>query len=208
MIILLPALLLAAALPPRLPPRNSCASVPGFAAFRTQLRTAIARRDAAFVLSVASDDISFSFGDDPGKAGFAGAWDLAHPDRSPLWPVLAETLRLGCARSEDGTLWSPSMALADGDDEDAGISRAVAIGPGAVLRAAPSDRARIVSRLDFDVLTLAADDQGESAWARVAIADGRRGWVRRASIRGFGDYRAVFERRGGRWRMIAFVAGD
>jgi SH3-like domain-containing protein len=100
------------------------------------------------------------------------------------------------------------MALVDGDDEDAGISRAVAVGRGAVLRAAPSDRARIVSQLASDLLTLPADDQGEGAWVRVATADGRRGWVRRALIRGFGDYRAVFERRGGRWRMIAFVAGD
>jgi hypothetical protein len=208
----LPALLLvatpAAALPPRLPPVDRCASAPGFATFRARLQAAIARRDAAFLLSIASDDISFSFGDDPGKAGFVRAWDLAHPARSRLWRVLGETLRLGCGHADDGTLWSPAMALVEGDDEDAGIGRAVAVGPGAVLRAAPSDRGRIVSPLSFDVLTLPAGDAGEGAWVRVATADGRRGWVRRASIRGFGDYRAVFERRGGRWRMIAFVAGD
>jgi hypothetical protein len=82
----LPALLLLAtpapALPPRVPPVDRCASETGFAAFRTRLNAAIARRDAAFILSIASDDISFSFGDDPGKAGFASAWDLAHPATS------------------------------------------------------------------------------------------------------------------------------
>jgi hypothetical protein len=38
--------------------------------------------------------------------------------------------------------------------------------------------------------------------------DGRSGYIRQALFRGFDDYRAVFERRHGRWRMTAFVAGD
>jgi hypothetical protein len=32
--------------------------------------------------------------------------------------------------------------------------------------------------------------------------------VRRRDVRDLADYRAVFEKRGGRWRMTAFIAGD
>jgi hypothetical protein len=193
----------------RLPPVDTCASDIGFAAFRAALNRAIARRDAAFILSAASDDISWSFGDEPGRAGFARAWGLSRPASSRLWRELAEALRLGCRRADDGSLWAPAMSLNEEDaDMDAFENAVVAVTPGAVLRARPADNARPVAALRWDVLTLADGDDGTSAWARASLEDGRSGWVRRSQVRSFGDYRAVFERRGGRWRMTAFVAGD
>ena len=66
----------------RLSPVDTCASDIGFATFRAALNRAIARRDAAFILSVAADDIQYSFGDTPGRAGFARVWGLAVPRRA------------------------------------------------------------------------------------------------------------------------------
>lgn len=198
----------ASALPVRVPPTDSCAQDRSFAAFRTALLAAIARKDAAFILAAATDDIQYSFGDDPGRAGFARAWGLARPATSALWRELAAALRLGCARDEAGEFWAPSMSLIG--DENLGeeyYASAVAVGPGAALHAGRSDASRTIAPLRWHVVTAQHDD-GASRWVRVRLADGREGYVRRALIRSFGDYRAVFAKRGGRWRLTAFVAGD
>src|SRR4051812_16754107 len=124
----------AAALPPRIPPTDQCARDRSFVAFRVALNAAIARRDAAFILAVAADDIEYSFGDSPGKAGFARAWGLAHPATSRLWRELGAALRLGCARDGNG-FWAPSMSVIGDDDigEDEGLLM-VAVAPDAALR--------------------------------------------------------------------------
>ena len=198
----------ASALPPRVPPTDSCARDRSFVAFRNALLAAIARKDAAFILAAATDDIQFSFGDDPGRAGFARAWGLNRPATSALWRELSAALRLGCARDEAGEFWAPSMSLVG--DENMGedfYAAAVAVGPGAALHSGPSDASRTIAPLRWHVVTAQHDD-GESRWVRVSLVDGREGYVRRALIRSFGDYRAVFAKRGGRWRLTAFVAGD
>lgn len=197
----------AAALPPRMPPTDQCARDRSFVAFRAALNAAIARRDAAFILAVAADDIEYSFGDSPGKAGFARAWGLAHPAASRLWRELGAALRLGCARDGNG-FWAPSMSVIGDEDlgEDEGLLM-VAVAPDAALRAAPSETSRLVARLRWDVVRLDAPD-AHGRWIAATLADGRRGYIRPAFFRGFGDYRAVFEKRRGRWRMTAFVAGD
>ena len=195
------------ALPPRLPPTDHCVQDRSFVAFRTALRAAIARHDAAFILRIAADDIEYSFGDAPGRAGFARAWRLAHPATSPLWRELGAALRLGCARDEGGEFWAPSMSLIGDEDMDEDYTTLmVAVAPGAALRAGPSEASRAIAPLRWDVVRTEGDRDG--SWLRAALADGRRGYIRRALFRSFGDYRATFAKQDGSWRMTAFVAGD
>jgi hypothetical protein len=193
----------------RLPPVDQCAADRSFADFRRRLTAAIDRQSAAYILRIAVDDIEYSFGEAPGRAGFAALWELDSPATSRLWRELGAALRLGCARDRDGALWAPSMSMPSGDEaaEDFG-AKVVATTPGAILRAAASDDGAAVARLEWDVLTLRPDDDGESAWLAASLADGRRGYVRRSEVRSPADFRAVFEKRDGRWRMTAFVAGD
>jgi hypothetical protein len=199
----------ASALPSRMPPTDHCARDRGFVVFRNALRAAVARHDAAFVLSVAADNIEYSFGGDPpGRAGFARAWGLAHPATSPLWRELGAALRLGCAHDEAGELWVPSMSLIGDEDMSEDYTRLmVAVGPGAALRAGSFDTSPLVAPLHWDVVTLEGDER-RATWLRATLADGRRGYIRRALFRGFDESRAVFAKRHGRWRMTAFVAGD
>lgn len=196
-------------MPTRMPPTDHCTQDRSFVAFRNALNAAIARRDAAFILSIAADDIEYSFGGDPpGRAGFARAWGLAHPRTSHLWRELGAALRLGCTRDEGDELWVPSMSLVGNEHLDVDYTiLMVAVAPGATLRAGPSEASRLIARLRWDIVTVEGDD-GRSAWIRATLADGRRGYVRRSLFRSFGDYRAVFQKQHGRWRMTAFVAGD
>jgi hypothetical protein len=193
----------------RVPPIDHCASNPSFVAFRSQLRAAVARRDGAWLLSIAAPDIEYSFGDSPGRAGFARAWGLNRPATSRIWRELGEVLRLGCDRAEDGEYWTPSLSLATSDmDEGEGPATLLAVGPNAVLHAGPSDSSPVVAQLEWDILTPRDEDDGRGEWISVALGDGTRGYVRRSVVRSQSDYRAIFARRHGRWRMTAFVAGD
>lgn len=198
----------ASALPPRIPPVDYCARDRSFVVFRNALNRAIARRDAAFILSIAADDIEYSFGDSPGKAGFASAWGLARPATSRLWRELRAALRLGCTPDDGEAFWSPSMSMVGNENmgEDYTLLM-VAVAPGATLRAGPSEASRLIARLRWHVVRLDERDTAGS-WIPATLLDGRRGYIRPALFRGFGDYRAVFEKRHGRWRMTTFVAGD
>jgi hypothetical protein len=199
----------AAQLPPRMPPTDHCAQDRSFAAFRRALLAAIARRDVAFLRRIAADDIDYSFGGDPrGWAGFARAWDLAHPARSPLWRELGAALRLGCARDEGNEFVVPSMSLIGDEHMDEDYTRyLVAVRPGAALHAGPAEASRVIAPLHWDVVGIGADP-GRGPWIAATLADGRRGYVRRALFRGFLDARAIFVKRAGSWQMTAFVAGD
>ena len=188
-----------------LPPVDQCAADASFSSFRSALLQAIERRDAAFVLSVLADDVSVDFGGGAGRDDFRRAWALDRPEASALWSELGAVLRLGCV-ADGGTFWAPSMfRQLEHLDDPTGV--VVAIGPDAVLRAAPSDTSREVVRLDWDVLVWRSVDSPED-WMPVALADGRTGFVRRDRVRSMLDHRASFAKVDGRWRITAFIAGD
>jgi hypothetical protein len=198
------------AVPPRMPPRDYCTHDRSFVAFRAALRAAVARRDAAFILRIAGDDIRYSYGDDdpPGPAGFAQAWELDHPATSPLWRELEAALRLGCTPNEGPEFVIPAMNQVGDEDMDTDYGTLmVAVRPGAALRTGPSDSSRRIARLRWDVVTL-EDRNSRAPWVRARLANGRRGYVRRSLLRGFNDYCAVFAKQDGRWRMISFMGLD
>lgn len=193
-----------------LPPVDRCASDRSFVTFRNELRSAIARRDAAFILAHVSDTVVYPNSFNGSRAGFARYWGLDQPERSRLWRELAAVLRLGCARDEVGQLWVPAANLPQADGTDAMSFRemAVPIVPRLPLRGAPSDTSRILARLRWDALTTPEHDDGRGAWVRVRDAHDREGWVRRSQIRQLTDYAAVFEKRRGRWLLTSFIQGD
>lgn len=194
----------------RVPPVDRCASDRSFVAFRARLRTAVARRDAVYLLSIVAPDIPSEPGGSGGRAGFIREWRLDRPGTSPIWRDLGIVLRLGCARDPRDQLWVPSMSLPEPTDPDdvsyeGGV---VAIVPGAALREAPSDRARVVARLYSDVLSLYPDDDRRSVWAHAGLDQHRAGYVRRSQTWSYTAHRAVFARRRSQWRLISFVEGD
>jgi hypothetical protein len=193
----------AGAIPPRLPPADYCRHDRSFVAFRNGLRTAIARRDAAFILRTATENIRYSNADDGSREGFARFWGLDHPATSRFWGVMAEAMRLGCTPDEGADFIIPAMAqVGDEDDRDDSMMM-VAVRPGAALRARPSDSSPVIARLRWDVVTL-RDRGARGVWLRATLDDGRRGYIRRNLFRRFDDYSAVFAQREGRWRMISF----
>jgi len=192
----------------RLPPIDSCARDPSFVAFRTRLNAAIAGRDAAFIRSILPTNAFSNAGIDTGRAGFIRYWDLDHPARSRLWGELAAALRLGCARDRSGLAWVPSLSLDEDAPDDATHDGFALALPGAVVRAAPSDRGRIVAALRWHVISIALDDAGHGSWAHVEFGGNRSGYVRRDRIRLFTANHALFQKVRGRWLLAGFAPLD
>ena len=201
-------LLSAAALRPgaveRLPPVDQCAADADFAAFRTTLNGAIARRDHAFILSILPEDILVNFGGDRGRDSFARQWRLDQAG-SPFWDEIRTVLSLGC-RVVENDFVAPALTTQLGEDEGP-FDVVVAVRSGAVMRAAANDASAVVATLDWDVLHMRPVETDE-AWMALRLKDGREGFVRRADVRSPLDYRAYFARENGRWRMTHFIAGD
>ncbi|HVQ09659.1 MAG TPA: hypothetical protein VMS43_14605 [Allosphingosinicella sp.] len=203
--LLAPLALLAmpAAVPARtLPPRDECAADPGFARFRADLLDIVARHDATRLLAIVADDIRFDFGGGQGRRAFAGEWGLADPDRSGLWVELAGVLVSGCAR--DGEMMTAPYIFRRFPDELDAYSSGVA-GPGARLYQARSNEGESVL-IPWEILEEVEMNAG--GWARVRLSGGRTGYIETANLLSAIDYRAIFEKRDGQWRMTTFIAGD
>jgi hypothetical protein len=189
----------------RLPPVDQCSADPGFRTFRAELDAAIVGRDPERLLALADPEIEVSFGGERGHRNFRRVWKLDRPLESSLWQTLAEALALGCA--SDGTVAvAPSHVNQLPSDYDI-YDTMIAVRPGAALRAKPRSGSKLVARLDWDVVQAGAWDR-KSDWVPVTLGDGRRGFARREDLRSVIDYRATFEKVGGRWRMTTFIAGD
>jgi hypothetical protein len=69
-----------------------------------------------------------------------------------------------------------------------------------------------VARLTYEIVQLDPASRStyaeHSRWIRVTVPGGRSGYLLREQVRSPIDYRALFERRGGQWRLTVFLAGD
>lgn len=199
-------LTLVAATPHRLPPVERCKGDAAFDVYRAQLNSAVRARDAAALKSLVAPDVTINFGGDAGWADFEKGWGLdATPRSSKLWGEMESALALGCGVAPDGRhRIMPGMFEDIGDDID--VFELVSVRPGTPLRATAGARGRVIATLDWH----AGDVQpgGNEAWTKVKLRDGRVGWVASDRLVSPVGYRLVSEKRGQRWLITAFVAGD
>lgn len=188
----------------RLPPADRCSAEPGVGAFMTQLRTAVVKRDPALLMPLIADDVTVDFGGSYGRAAFKAHWDLDKPEESALWEALTDALSLGCVKVGE-TLVAPSLSEQIDDPRDPFLLWLAR--PKALLKAAPSTTAATLATLDWHLVE-EENERTNGDWIAVKLADGRRGFVDSAQLRSPFDYRAVLEKRNGRWLITAFVAGD
>jgi hypothetical protein len=207
--ILLPLLLSLAAAPAaspvRLPPVDECSADPSFAAFREMLQDSVARKDREAFLKLVDPQVAVNFGGDAGHAAFVRNWELDRPEASPLWQKLEDVLPLGCGLRE-GAASIPSLMTQFPEDGDP-YEEVLTIGEGTSFYAKPDPASALVGKLDWELVRVTEWDE-KTDWSKIALADGRTGYILHRQLRSPLDYRAVFEKRNGAWRMTAFLAGD
>ena len=191
----------------KLPPVDQCSGDASFVQFRAALGKAVEKRDSKALLQLIAPDVTVNFGGDVGRRSFVTQWELDRPAKSGLWQELSAIAKLGCARVQQARVM-PSLAgqFNPGNDQDA-FEKMVVVSSAARLRKTRAASSATVATLSWDVVTaLEAPDDG--AQIKVRTARGREGWLSRNELRSPLDYRAVVEKRKGKWLITAFVAGD
>ena len=191
------------AIPERLPPVENCSTELGFDEFRARLQEVVANKDKRALLTMLSEDVEVNFGGDHGPALFAANWKFDEPGDSRVWAELEEALSQGCTQSGDA-LVAPSFVANFPEQLDA--FETVILPPGAELHTAKAGASAGKGTLDWHLATVI--ESADEAWLEVKLADGRQGFVRYDQTVNPLDYRLVFEKRGGEWKIAAFVAGD
>lgn len=187
----------------RFAPLETCNRLPGAAAFRAALASAVRRRDAAALAALASPTIRLDFGEGAGTTELRRR--LAGPEGRKLWRELDRILPLGCA-VQSGNLVMPSVFAHDFGDTDP-FDVMLVTGTRVPLLARPSAAARPTRLLSWIMVSPVSADDFEKPFRRVRLG-GQTGYVETAKLRSALDYRLVISRTRGAWKIDAFVAGD
>ncbi|MBP6011041.1 MAG: hypothetical protein KBA31_02335 [Alphaproteobacteria bacterium] len=198
--------------PTRLPPIDEAAKDPSFVQFRNELKAVIARKDAAKLFSYLASDIHLNFGGGYGGPEFHQMWKPFDKD-TKVWSVLALIVDKGGKFIAPGGFAAPYAFAAFPDGLDA-FSYVVVTNQAALLREKPNATARPIAKLSYDLLEVvnsAGKMQHEASpndWDEVKTANGQRGYVLSSDVRSPIEYRAIFEKRKGKWVIQTLIAGD
>ena len=195
-------------------PVDQGAEDPSFLTFRGRLLAALAARDTTAVLAAFSPEARLSFGD--AAAGPEGVRQLwlgrdAPRGRQSLWVMLARVLGMGSTREAEGLFVSAPYLYAAWPEGIDPFTHGAVVGENVRVRGGPSRDGEPLTTLTYAVVpmraTLDANDR-PTEWAQVTLGDGRTGYVSTEYLWSPLDYRAGFEKQGGSWRIVFFVAGD
>lgn len=201
-------------LPPkmRLIPVDEAAKDPSFVQFRNELKAVIARKDAAKLFHHLASDIRLSFGGSYGGPEFHKTWRPFDKD-TQIWNVLSLIVDNGGKFIVPGGFAAPYAYAAFPEDIDS-FENVVVTNPQALLRERPNASARVIRELDFDILEVVKSsgkmqhEAGPNDWDEVKHASGQRGFVLSSDVRSPVEYRAIFEKRKGKWVIQTLIAGD
>lgn len=213
LILVLSAVLSAPCGAERLYPRDEARKDPSFFAFRRRLQEIVRKKDREALRRLLDPKIEVDFGGGQGIAAFEEHWNL-RSGRSKLWATLADVLSHGGEFYGRGTgrgFAAPYTSSAFPDELDP-FDHLCVVGARVALRARPEERAPVVARLTYEIVRLDPASRNAYAehapWIGVTVPGGRSGYLPRRLVRSPIDYRALFEKRRGQWRLTAFVAGD
>lgn len=195
----------------KLRPVDEGARDQSFASFRAALLEAVRQRDVESVVSRASPEIKLSFGGDVGRETFReGLEGMADWGGEPYWRELERVLELGGVFQGTRYFCTPYISCVDvpGCPDCDPYETMFTLSDRAVAHAAPDPDSRVVAELSHDVLKIDYDAEFAGDWTPVVLPDGSRGYVSGPDFRMSIDYRALFEKVDGRWRMTVFIAGD
>ena len=193
-------------------PVDESAKDPTFFVFRARLFRAIQEKDAKFIYSILDEKIQNDFGGGVGVPNFKSTWRLERPN-SPFWNELLSVISLGGRFDEtDHSFSAPYLFNGFPESADEFQSGAI-IEDGVRVRKEPSTQSDVIRTLSFEIVDVPnwevkGNAKDKRQWVQVKLDDGQSGYVAAEFIRSPIDYRAIFEKKKGKWMMTAFIAGD
>lgn len=203
----------------RLLPVDEARQAPGFARFRTRLLAAVQRKDLTWLKGILDRNIKYSFGADGGAAGFLRFWKLnSNPTASPFWKTLRDALRLGGTWSgKNGRFTCPYVHTRFPAACDP-FRYAAITGKNVNVRAKPKLNAPVITRLSWAIVgyrqqppsALPSSSLGGERypWREITTPRGRRGYVWGKYVYSPIGYRAAFQKKAGRWKLVLLISGD
>ncbi len=193
-----------------------------FLGFRKKLIAATEKKDWRYIYSIVDPKIATSFGGDTGSAAFKGRWRLQDKD-SKFWKEFLPVIKNGGAFTGEGrdrlNYFSAPYTFSSWPDEVDGFKHLAIFGSNVNLREKPSMGARVTTQLSYNVVGIDYDasvriktgpeeHDFEYDWYKVKTLGGIEGFIKAAFVRSHIDYRAVFAKKRGVWKMTFFLAGD
>ncbi|WP_156170658.1 hypothetical protein [Croceicoccus naphthovorans] len=180
-------------------PKDECAYLPGFAAFRSALMTAIDARDADQLIALSHPGIELDMDGGAGIDEFRRRLDAD----DTLWLELAELKELGCASDGGTDAVMPWIAARSGSDHDPDTTFWVTDNS-VPLRVSGTDNAPQLAKLDRDLVEMMGGDT--KGFRKIATQSGQIGYVKAADLRELGDYRLFMTRGPNGWSIDMFLA--
>ena len=217
LLVLLPALSSAQTL--TAPPVDEAENDASFVDYRDRLLAAVVARDIETILTLADEDIHLSFGGAAGHAAFREFLEVdpetfapeyrheAPAMRERNWTDLETVLRMGGVFNGEGDFVAPYTFAVDPPPDWDVFEVMIVTGSGVALRKRPIKYSEVVGRLDYDIVRHLHWVSGTS-FVEIARGDGSTGFVHRDYLRSLVDYRAIFRKVDGAWKMTTFIAGD
>jgi hypothetical protein len=195
----------------KLYPYDDASRDPSFFIFRARLLEAVQQRDALYVVSLLSPDIKNSFGGNDGISEFRRYWKPERPD-SAFWKSMMRVLALGGSFNGDTTFMAPYTYSKFPDEFDA-FEHGAVVGENVKVRKEPKLDGQVIGTLSYDIVKVTdwkpvMDAGKKQGWVGVLLTGNARGYIAEPYIRSPIDYRAIFEKKNGKWQLAAFVSGD
>ncbi|MWD25981.1 hypothetical protein E0K89_000605 [Aquicoccus sp. SCR17] len=176
----------------------------------TGIRSAARAGDQEALLGWFASDAVFSFGSESGSQAFLELWkDKESRPFARFLSTFDEVIAPGGTRTASGDMHFPFHTRITAEDVDPYFVMHVRNG---ALRAAPTPTAApvpiapLVTVLCVDPACLSSEPPG---WRRVRLQDGTPAYAPAEALSPVvSEYRLVVGRRDGRYRVLAFVAGD
>jgi hypothetical protein len=193
--------------PKQFRPKDECMHLDGYFAFRQSFEDIVKKRNSAGLQALIAPNIVWNLGGEPDtKSAFSANWKLAKGAASPIWQEFDKILPLGCGTQEKGIAF-PYIFTVDIGDVSGTFEEVLITGEDVNLRASGSTNAASKGKLSWEIVKV-KDGIVVGGWTPVTTADGKTGFIKSNYLRSPIDYRAGFEKQGGKWVMNFFIAGD
>ncbi len=183
---------------------------PEFAAWKAELFLDILARDIDAVVAKADPGIHLSFGGDGGQETFRDWLTTGGSEGDPeaLWRELEEVLALGGTFRSADSFAAPYIFTAELPETFDVYATYFVLGERTPILIDPEPDAEVIAEVTGAVVQATNGDDFEAPFREIVRFDGSRGFVETRYLRSVIDYRALFNRVDGDWRMTAFIAGD
>ncbi len=194
--------------------------------FLVQFKSAVQKKDTAFIYAMLSSNIKNDFGGSGGIKEFKKIWKL-EKSNSSFWYYMNRALSMpGCytnSFSGDTSDYSiPYVFCVQPEKNEDVFSMALITGKDVALKQSPNLASKTLLMLNYNIGSFVSNTSGtlrtkgktkvgRPTWYQIQIPNGKKkikGWVYYKYIYSPIDYRLILGKEAGQWLIQAFVAGD